>query len=188
MNKIAYLQRLKTFGFSFYNDTLTINKKYKKEDINNCKLCNLYKVKKQYYKTNLTKSNIFILSSYNLDYEDVENLNDILKNSIGLTLKNIYFSSVVKCSNKYSKEDMNKCFNYFLNEFIDSNANILILLGENLKNLLKLEKNLIGEKIFYKINNKTIKVLLNYDFDFIKKNPSLKMDFISNLNKIKEDL
>ena len=188
MEKKRILYYLSLFGFSYYNENLINDKSYDIKNIKNCKLCNLYKTKHNFYENLVKKSKIFILSSSNLDLQDVNNFNDILKKSLNLTLSNIFFTSLVKCSNDYKNENIKICFNYFLNEFIESEANILILLGENLKNLLYLDNFFVGEKIFYNFNNKKIKVLINYDFYFIKKNPSYEKDFINNLNKLKDDI
>lgn len=188
MCKKYYLNYLKSFGFSFYSDTFKINKNYDINNLDNCKLCNLYKSKNSFYKNYTKKANIFILSWNNLNHNDMFEFNEILKQTINLELKNVYFSSVVKCSNNFNTDSFYKCFNYSLNEFIFSEAKILILLGINLKNILKLDNIMLGECIFYKFNNKTIKILLNYDFYFIKKNPSYKDDFINNFTKIKENI
>lgn len=188
MEKKRILYYLSLFGFSYYNENLINDKSYDIKNIKKCKLCNLYKTKHNFYENLVKKSKIFILSSSNLDLQDVNNFNDILKKSLNLTLSNIFFTSLVKCSNDYKNENIKICFNYFLNEFIESEANILILLGENLKNLLYLDNFFVGEKIFYNFNNKKIKVLINYDFYFIKKNPSYEKDFINNLEKLKDDI
>lgn len=187
MCKKKYLNYLKLFGFHFYNDTLKLNYSYNINDINKCKICDLYKIKDNFYINSTKKASIFILSWNNLKLNDKNEFETILKSTLNLELKNIYFTSIVKCSNNFDTKHLNKCYYYALNEFIMSEAKILILLGFNLKNILKLDNINIGEQIFYKFNKKTIKILLNYDFYFIKQNPSYKNDFINNFKKIKEN-
>lgn len=188
MKKITYLNYLKLFGFSFYNDILCVDKNYNIKDIKNCKLCNLYKSKQNFYSNSVKKAKVFVLSDFNFNNDLASDFNDILKTTFNIGINNIYFSSIVKCSNNYKNENIIKCYQYSLNEILESEANILILLGENLKNILKLENFNIGDIIFFDFNGKKIKVLLNYSFCFIKKNPSYEKDFINNLEKLKEKL
>lgn len=188
MDKKTYLNYLKLFGFSFYNDDLYIDKSFKINNINDCKLCNLYKLKENFYKNQTKKAKIFILSDYNLGEDFAKELDLILKSNLNLNIKNIYFSSIVKCSNSYKKDNLAKCYQYSLNEIIESEASIIILLGENLKNILQLENFNIGDIIFYTLNGKKIKILINYSFYFIKKNPSYEIEFINNLKKLKEEV
>lgn len=188
MDKKTYLNYLKLFGFSFYNDDLYIDKSFKINNINACKLCNLYKLKENFYKNQTKKAKIFILSDYNLGEDFAKELDLILKSNLNLNIKNIYFSSIVKCSNNYKKDNLAKCYQYSLNEIIESEASIIILLGENLKNILQLENFNIGDIIFYTLNGKKIKILINYSFYFIKKNPSYEIEFINNLKKLKEEV
>ncbi|MBT0879177.1 hypothetical protein KJQ97_07065 [Campylobacter sp. 2018MI01] len=186
MDKNTYLHYLKLFGFSFYNDKLSVNKNYNIKDIKNCKLCNLYESKNNFYTNKVIKSNIFILSDIGFNDNDAEYFNSILSNNLNLNLNNVYITNIVKCSNQYKQENILKCYQYFLNELLESEANIIILLGENLINILQLSNFNIGDIIFYDFYGKKRKVLLNYSFSFIKKNPSYENDFINNLKKIKE--
>lgn len=188
MDKKTYLKYLKLFGFSFFNDNLCIDRNFELNNIKNCKLCNLYKTKENFYSNCTKKAKIFILSDCNLSHNLAKDFDLLLKNSLGLGIKNIYFSSIVKCSNEYKMENLLKCYQYSLNEILESEANILILLGENLKNILQLEDFNIGDFIFYDFNGKKIKILINYSFCFIKKNPSYEIEFLNNLKKIKEEV
>lgn len=188
MDKLEYLQKLKLFGYTFYNDNLSIDKSYDIKNIKNCKICNLYKLKENFYENKCKQAKIFILSQKNFYHNEAKRLDEILLKCLNLSLKNTYFSSVVKCSNNYNLSDFNKCYQYSLNEILESEAKIIILLGKNLKKLFNLDNFEIGDKIFYNFYGKKIKVLLNYDFDFIKKNPSFLFAFEQNLQKLKEEI
>lgn len=188
MDKLEYLQKLKLFGYTFYNDDFSIDKNYEVKNIKNCKICNLYKIKETFYENKCKKAKIFILSQKNFYINEAKNFDEILAKCLNINLKNTYFSSVVKCANNYDLDSFNKCYQYSLNEILESEAEIIILLGQNLKNIFNMGDFEVGDKIFYNFYGKKVKVLLNYDFDFIKKNPSFINAFEHNLKKLKEEI
>jgi DNA polymerase len=166
------------------------NNKFTEDDVENCNLCDLYKLSDKKIVFNGDKSSkVIILSTKALCNDaEVELLNKMLMNVLGAKPESFYYLSLLKCNIEngvtYTKEQIERCQEFFDKQLSLSNAKLIIALGDSYNLLTNNESDL------YSVRGKTYQykhyqLIPLYEPSLILRNPSLKKEVFEDLKKIK---
>jgi len=198
-NKILnYYYNLKSYGFKYcepielndINNHLPNNINELNNMISNCLLCSLSKnSNKKEHGYGDINSKIMLLSTKSIfnDKNEIDMVQKMFKNIIGIDLKDIYFETILKC-NSIDKENIESeieiCKDYIIKQIDLLKPKLIITLGDSYNYLLN--DNINISKIRGNIlKYKNINLIPMYHPNLLLRNPSLKKEALEDLNKIK---
>ncbi len=195
-NKILqnlYLQ--KSFGYQ-YVEPLNIKKIDKKNlfmsknTIEHCALCDASKISKSkiFAKGDLNSPIMFISTVPSFDETANEMFIKMVEKVLCLSIDSIYFTSIIKCDisedNLQIDNYATKCLGYISNQIENSQAKIIVTIGDSYNYLLHNQKELnLVRGMVIRYGDKNIVPI--YHPNYLLRNPSLKKETFEDLKKIK---
>jgi DNA polymerase len=195
-NKILhnlYLQ--KSFGYR-YIEPFNLKKVEKKDTfmskdtLQYCTLCDASKISKiKIYASGDSNSQIMFLTTVpSFDEASKEMFYKMVENVIGLPIDSIYLTSIIKCDISEKTPQLSsyisKCKDYIENQILNSNAKIIVTLGDSYNYLLINNSDISSVRgTVVRLNDKSIIPI--YHPSFLLRNPSLKKETFEDLKKIK---
>lgn len=188
-----YLQ--KSFGFrylDFFRFDKAINHQnfMSEENLKHCVLCDASKLtqNKVFQQGDIKSKIIFITTVPIFDDASREMFLKMLQNVLGLASNEIYMTSIIKCDIDFKNPSLesfaHSCKGYILNQLQQSDAPLLVTLGESYNILLQNGNDLsLVHGTLIKFLNKTLVPI--YHPSFLLRNPSLKKETFEDLKKIK---
>ncbi|AJC84363.1 uracil-DNA glycosylase family protein [Campylobacter peloridis] len=195
------LHYLKAFGFEYIQENkhifqIDFNYQELNEKIRTCSLCHFSKLrKKSLINNDVKKAKIIVYQAY-IDKEENESgeffasklKQDFLKlckEHLNLEKEDIYASYMLKCFSNFKTDDnaLKLCLPYFYNELNFVNSKIILCLGKEAFFSLGFDnfERYKGEWLHFG----ECFVMPTYDLEFLSKNPSLFVEFIEDIKKIK---
>lgn len=190
-----YIQ--KSLGFK-YSDGINFsslnsgeeNNEIDSSEIENCNLCNLYKMSDKKIESIGNKdSEVAILSTTTiLNEAEQDILNKMISNVLQIDPKQLYFLSLLKCvigeKVNYSIHEVERCKPFFDRQLASSNLKLIVTLGDAYSLLTNdnSEFNTVRGKLLQYNNYQVVPL---YHPSFLLRNPSLKKDTFEDLKKIK---
>ncbi len=196
-NKILrnlYLQ--KSFGFR-YIEPFVLKSSHTQQDhfmtketLQDCHLCDGSKsAKNKIFGVGDPNSKvIFITTTPSMDQNSLEIFTKMINNVLGLSLDEIYLTSLIKCDLSEKIPNIESyyqtCKGYILNQLIDDKKKLIVTLGDTYNYLLETKNDLsITRGTITKWNN--FDLIPIYHPSYLLRNPSLKKETFDDLKKIK---
>jgi len=199
---IKLLQSYKLFGYNYIksidwqsinliNSELPNDLDLLERYVQNCNLCTLGNYNsKRIFGTGNRNSDIYIVGANR--YKAVPNIGTLFEELIleilNIKIKDIYCLDILKCDNTNSKINLEKskeiCIEFFKKQIILSNVKIVVVLGDNFKDIMKINENIydISGSCYRFLDTIFIPLI---DFEVVYKNPKYKTKLIEDLKRIK---
>lgn len=157
--------------------------------LEHCHLCELSKISQTKSLGFGNPQSEFYFVGLSCDFQN-EKFNSLLENMVekflNLSLEDIYFTNLLKCHTKFSKDEnqfhINLCKEYFIKQIDIIRPKYIVAFGEVFHYLFPKEVKMVYGNS-YKYHNSNLVPLL--DLEFIYKNPSYQEDMYRDLQKFK---
>lgn len=195
-NKILhnlYLQQ--SFGYR-YVEPFSLKKIEKKDifmskdTVEHCSLCDASKISKNkiYAQGDINSKIMFISTIPSFDEVSQEMFVKMIENVLGLPMNRVYFTSIIKCDINEKSLNLDtyttKCLGYILNQIENSEAKIIVTIGDSYNYLLNNQTELSTVRGMV-IRHGEKNIIPIYHPNYLIRNPSLKKETLEDLKKIK---
>lgn len=158
--------------------------------IDHCSLCELSKTSKnKCFGFGTIQSDIYIVGIA-FDFENKSLsllLDDLIKNTLGLSKQSVYITNLIKCSTQYKKDinknNINLCKEYFIKQIDIIRPKYIVALGDVSYYLLTNE-NKTSYITGTSYNYNGLEIIPMLDLEFVYKNPSYKEQLYNDFKKL----